>query len=805
MWHVNALDNFSRDLRYAARVLTRSPGFTLAALLALALGIGANTAMYSVVHGVMLRPLEVREPDRLVRVFESNPGLNRLRWSASVPNYLFWKEHARTLDLAAFQGYPANWSTDSESERLEALATTSSFQSVLGTTVRLGRWYLEDEQRPGQHRVAVLSEGIWKTRFGQDHSIIGRKLMLNGEAYEVIGVASEGLTVPRPADLWVPLVTDATANRGNRQYTVIGRLKSGVNPPQAQAELESIARGLETQFPDSNQGWSVAIAPLLDWLISAEIRTALLVLLGAVGMVLLIACVNVASLQLARAEARRKEIAIRAAMGAGSSRISRQLLTESLLLSLIGGALGVVIGHFIVGVARHSLEEIVPRANEISIDLPVLGFAFCISVLTGLLFGMTPIIQLGKLRNLDGLRQASRTSQPAPRSRLRASLVVAQLSLATLLLVGAGLLLQSFARMQGVSLGLDSSSVLTARVSPPRARYGDGVAISRLFTRLTGVLASMPGVESAGVSSAIPLGPGAVPAGTVAAGGITGSPAGPEMSAQWRSADAGFFAALRIPVLRGRVFGPEDDSGKRNVFVLSQQAARSLFGVDDPVGRELRLNGAAGEVVGVVGDIRVKSLAETPERVIYVPVAQGGRFGVFAVFVRTNAGAETAAALIRERLREIDPAMPAHGFRTMDEWIDSNSARSRIRAWTLALLAGVALTLGMVGIYGVLSYLVTLRRHEFGVRLALGAEPASLLRLVIGQGLGFAAAGILLGLAGAIALTRVLETLVFGVSTRDPMTFLGVAVLLLVAVLIACYAPARRAARSDPMTALRGE
>jgi putative ABC transport system permease protein len=806
MRHMNVINNLMRDVHYATRILARSPGFTIAALLALALGIGANTAMYSIVHAVMLRPLGVREPDRLVRVYESNPSLNRPTWSASVRNYVSWREQARTLDLAAFQGYAGSLTEDGEPERLEGMATTSSFLSVLGMTMRMGRWFQDEEERAGQHRVVVLSEGLWATRFGRDPGVVGRKLFLNGEPYSIVGIASAGLTIPRAPDLWIPLIIEPNASRGNRQYTVIGRLRPGFTVQQAQAEMVSIAGSLERQFPESNKGWSVSLVHFMRWLVPAEIRTALLVLLGAVGMVLLIACANVANLLVARAEARRKELAIRAALGAGASRISQQLLTESLMLSLLGGALGVALGYSIVGVARSSLLEIVPRADEISIDLTVLVFALSLSVITGLLFGSTPILQLGKMRTLDALHEAGRTSETAPRSRLRGVLVIAQLSLATLLLIGAGLLLQSFARLQGVSLGLDPESVLTARISLPRVRYPDGTTISTLFSRLTDVLKSAPGVQAVGVSNGIPLGPGSTIAGTAVA--IDAQAPAPEQptSFGWRSVDGGYFAALRIPLLHGRVFGPEDGPGKRSVFVLSQHAALGLYSTSDPVGRRLRLNDTVGEVIGVVGDVHMKSIADPPERVVYVPLSQGGRFGVFAVFVKTRDGSpEAAATLIRERLREIDPAVPAYGFRAMNDWIDTSSARTRIRTWVVALLAAVALLLGMIGIYGVLAYLVTLRRHEFGVRLALGAQPGSLLRLVLGQGLGLATIGIAIGLVGAVMLTEVLETLLFGVGTRDPMTFLGVGILLLIAALIACYAPARRAAGADTIAALRAE
>jgi putative ABC transport system permease protein len=806
MRHMNVADNLMRDVRYAVRMLARSPGFSIAALLALSLGIGVNTAMYSIVHAVILRPLGVREPDRLIRVYESNPSRNQLAFSASVRNYLSWREQARSLDLAAFQGYAANLTQNDEPERLEGMAATSSFLPVVGMTMWAGRWFHDEEERAGQHRVVVLSEGLWATRFGRDPGVLGRKLLLNGEPFSVVGVASQRLTIPLAPDLWVPLVMDPNASRGNRQYTVVGRLRPAVTVQQAQSEMVSIAGSLEREFPESNKGWSVSLVPLMRWLVPAEIRTALLVLLGAVGMVLLIACANVANLLVARAEARRKELAIRAAMGAGASRISQQLLTESLMLALLGGALGVALGYSTVGVARRSLLEIVPRADEISIDLTVLGFALSMSVITGLLFGSTPILQLGKMRTFDALHQAGRASQPAPRSRLRAMLVIAQLSLATVLLIGAGLLLQSFARLQGVSLGLDPDSVLTARISLPRVRYPDAATIATVFSRLTDTLQSAPGVQAVGVSNGIPFGPGSTIAGTAVAIGAPDSVPVQATNCGWRSVDGGYFAALRIPLLRGRVFDPEGSPGKRPVFVLSQQAALSLYGATDPVGRQLRLNDAVGEVIGVVGDVHMKSVSDPPERIVYLPISQGGRFGAFAVFVKTRGGSpEAAANVIRERLREIDSTVPAYGFRAMNDWIDMSSARTRIRTYMLALLAAVALVLGMIGIYGVLAYLVTLRRHEFGVRLALGAPPDSLLRLVLGQGLGLAAIGIAMGLVGAVMLTRVLETLLFRVSTRDPVTFVGVAVVLLLAALIACYAPARRAAGADPIAALRAD
>lgn len=807
------LEGLAQDLRYGTRLLRRNPGFTAVAVLTLALGIGGSTAIYSLVYAVMFRPLPFHQPDALVRIYETNPTRNSWTSHASIPNYVSWKEEVRSLELAAFQGGSPIWTGDGEPERLGSVRATASFLPVLGTDLHLGRWFLEEEQRPGQHRVAVLSEQLWKRRFGQDPNVRGRKLLLDGESYTVVGVARAELAIPSwmpDADLWVPLIVDPNANRGNRQYKVIGRIRPGFTLQQARADMRAIARQLERQFPASNQGQGVRVVPLLHWIIPPEIRTALLVLLGAVGMVMLIACANVANLQLARAEARRKEMAIRAALGAGRARIMRQLLTESLLLSLAGGALGIALGGAIVDIARGALVEIVPRADKVSMDLNVLTFALAVSLVTGVLFGMAPLVQLGEMRSLDALHQAGRTSQPAAGGRLQALLVVAQVSLASLLLVGAGLLIHSFVRLQQVSLGIDPDSVLTARLPLPHARYPGGREISAMLSRLTDALQSAPGVHAAGVSSAIPLAPYTHTTGSATAVAPSNASLGKPISCGWRAADAGFFAALRIPVLRGRVFAREDGGDGRPVFVLSREAARRLYGAEDPVGRQLELSGAAGEaivgeVIGLVGDVHMEDITGPPEPIVYLPVARGGRFGTYSLFVRTDSRPEAAATLVRARLRDIDPDQPAYGFRSMRGWVEETWAPAQIRTWVLGLLASVALTVAMIGIYGVLAYLVTIRRHELAVRLALGAHPRNLLNLVLVQGLGLALVGLAAGLAGAMLLARVLDTLVFGVSSHDLATFLGVAVLLFFAALVACYAPAQRAARTDPIVALRSE
>jgi putative ABC transport system permease protein len=792
------LDQLWQDLRYALRTLRKSPGFATVIVATLALGIGATTGMYSIAHAVMFRPLSLPDPQDLVRIYEANPSRNLLAFSASGPNYASWRQYVHGLELAAFISVACNWTGDGEPQRLDGIAATSSFLRVAGPTVQLGRWFSEEEERPGQQYVVVLSDSFWKRQFAQDDGVLGRKIILNAEPHTIIGVARSDLAIPVRPDLWIPRVLDA--NRGNRFLYVIGRLNSGVTLENARAELSAIARDLESQFPATNKGWGVAVVPLMQWLIPPEVRTTLSVLLAAVAMILLIACANLANLQLARAESRRKEIAVRLALGAGARRIARQLMTESMLLSLSGGGLAVLIAAAIARAARNYLAEIVPRVDQVSLDLNVLVFALALTLLTALLFGAAPIGQVKNMR-LEALQQMGRSSQPTARRQIRSVLVAGQVAIATLLLIGAALLLQSLARLQATPLGFNADSVLTARIPLPGAKYGINGAYARFLDQLTEGLRSTSGVLAAGVSNATPLGPGSSITG-VAAVLPSDSAAEHSVACGWRSVDRGFFETLSIPLIRGRLFNTADD-GARRVFVLSQELARALFGDQDPVGRQLRLNDAAGEVIGIVGDLRLRNISDPPDRIVYVPISQGGLFGVFSVFVRTNDRPETAAPVVRERLREIDPNLPAFSLRPQSDWVSNNSARARIRTWVLVLLAAIALGVGTIGIYGVLSYLVSLRSHEFGVRVALGANPRNLLMLVLLQGLGLALIGTALGLLGAFLLARLMETLLFGVSASDPVTYLVITVLLLLAALLACALPARRAARTDPIMTIR--
>ncbi len=533
--------------------------------------------------------------------------------AVSPPNYLSWTERASSLELTAFGGQSLTWTGGEYPERLEALAPTVVFLAVVEAPLHLGRWFTADEGRAGQHRVAVLSHRVWRTRFGAESGVLGQSLVLNGFPYTVIGVASPDWIVPSAPDLWVPQVFDpAGMRRGNRYLSVFGRLRPGVTRDRAQAELAAIAAGLAAEFPDSNKGYGVSVVPLAESMIPVETRTALLALAASAAIVLLIACANVGNVLLSKAVARRREMAIRAALGAGAARLTRQVLTESLLLSMTGAALAVLGSAAVIGAARQALAGVIPRIEDVTLNVPVLVFALSLAIATGLAFGCAPLWHLGRTRRLDLLHAAGWGDRVPGWNPVRAGLVVGQVSLTTVLLVGAGLLIQSLVKLQTVPAGIDADSVLTAKLTLTRARLANGAAISQFLSRLTEDLRAARGVSAAGISSAIPLSPGAF---TIMQAGADASAL---VTCEWRLVDAGYFRTLRIPVLRGRLFEPQDGADAPRVFVVSQQMAQALYPGEDPVGRPLRLqNGTVGEIIGVVADVRMRQLGEPPERVVW--------------------------------------------------------------------------------------------------------------------------------------------------------------------------------------------
>jgi putative ABC transport system permease protein len=791
----------TQDVRYALRSWRRTPAIPAVALTALTLGMGANIAMFSVIHAVLMRPLPLPEPERLLLLRESNVARGLEASAVSLPNYLSWKEQALSLELAAYSGQTLTWTGAEYPERLEALAPTESFLSVLRAPLHSGRWFTVEEGRLGQHRVAVLSNTLWRTRFGADPGIVGRQLILNGAPYSIIGVASADLSVPSEPDLWVPQVIDqTTARRDNRYLAVIGRLRPGFTPSHAQAEMAAIAAGLAQEFPDSNRDFRVSVLPFADSIVPDEIRTALIVLLAAATVVLLIACTNVTNVLLSRAVARRKEIAIRAALGAGAARIARQLLTESVLLTMSGAVAGILTAAAVVNAARSALVDVVPRIEDVVLNLPVFAFAFGLAILTGVVFGFAPLWQVSRARSLGLLHATGWGDRIPTRNRVRALLVMAQVSLTTLLLVGAGLLTQSLVKLQSAPVGIDADSVVTAKLALTRARLPNGAAISEFLSRLTDDLEAAPRVSVAGISSAIPLSPGALTITQAAADG------GPSVTCDWRLVDSGYFRSFRIPLLRGRVFGPQDGPNSPRVYVISQQTSRALYGEDNPIGRRLRLEiGGYGEVVGVVADVRMRNLGEPPERVVYFPPSQFGFFPLFNLVVRTEGRPEAASALIRERLKTHDPNLAAYEIQSMRHWVDRSSALMRIRTRLITLLGAVALLLGVIGIYGVMSFLVAQRTREFGIRVALGARAWALPLTVVAQALRYALPGIVVGLLAAGVVADRIRSLLFEVDARDPATFAVVGLAVALIAVAASYAPARRAATADPLIVLRAE
>ncbi len=630
--------------------------------------------------------------------------------------------------------------------------------------------------------------------------MVGRQLILNGSPYSIIGVASARMSVPSEPDLWVPQVVELSARRGNRYLSVIGRLKPGFTRDQAQADMSTIGAGLAQAYPDSNRDYGVSVTPFADSLVSDEIRTALVVLFAAATIVLLIACGNVANVLLSRAVGRRQEMAIRTALGAGAARITRQLMTESVLLSMSGAVLGVVVSAAVIAVARRGLVDVVPRIEDVSMDVPALGFALGLAMLAGIVFGLAPLWQINRDHSAGLLHATAWGDRIQSRNGARALLLIGQVTLTTLLLVAAGLLMQSLLRLHRVPLGIDADSVVTAKLSLAKARLPNGAAISDFLARLTGDLRQRPGVTAAGISSAIPLSPGALTITQVA------GEADPFVTCEWRLVDSGYFRSLGISLVRGRLFTLKDGPTAPRVFVISQQTARALYGNSDPIGRRLRLeNGTTGAVIGVVADVRMRSLGEPAERVVYFPPAQFGFFPLFNVVVRTNGSSDVAAGLIRERLKAHDPALAAFEIQRMSHWIVRSASLMRIRTQLVSLLGAIALLLGMIGIYGVMSYLVAQRRREFGIRLALGVRPAALPFVVVAQAFRHVLPGIGLGLLAAALIGERIRSLLFEVDAQDPTTFAGVAIVVALVSLVAAYVPARRAATSDPLVVLRAE
>jgi putative ABC transport system permease protein len=807
-----------QDIRHAFRLFVRTPIVTATALLTIALGVGGSTAVFSVVYAVMLRPLPYPAPDRLVELFEDNPQANRPLFRASTLNYLSWAERATSTEaLAAFGSAAVTITDHGEPERLSGGAITASMFSVLGLPPLAGRGFRAEDERPGAPRVAVIAEALWQRRFGGDPAIVGQSITLNGERHQVIGVVPRAFREVGRAQIdsaggspqiFVPLIIDPPReNRGNHVIRVVGRLRPGVSVDRAEAEMRRIAAALEQEFPATNKDWGMRVKTLYDSMLDERVRPSLLVLLAAVGMVLLIACANVANMLLARAVSRQPELALRTALGAGRSRLVRQLVTESVCLAAVSGACGLLLAVFAVQTLRVMLPPTLPRIDEIRVDATVLGVGLLLSVASGLFMGLVPAMRASRVALVPSLVQQGKGLAGSSRMFFRQGIVVAQMALATMLLVGAALLLQSFVKLQQVRPGFDPEAVITARISLPRAQYPDATRMWGFWRELLESLDGMPQVQSVAAGITAPFGPG------VRAGGrAQDRDRAAEIEAVEHMVSPDYFQVLGVPVLAGRSFGQQDGLGSSLVAVVSESVARQLWADKSPVGQTLDWNGRQHEVVGVVGDIRGADgrgccgggLDREPSAAVYLSAIQFPQ-RTMTLLVRTAGESPAIVPAIARAVQDIDPAQPVYQVRRLRDWLDESTAQPRFTTTLSGVFALVALLLAAVGVYGVLSYSVSQRTQEIGVRMAIGAERAQIMRLVLRGGMAWALTGIAIGLLSAFALSRLLGTLLFEVRARDPLTYSIVGVTLAVVAMFACGIPAARATRIDPVIALRAE
>jgi putative ABC transport system permease protein len=800
------METLFRDVRYGFRGLWKRPAFTIIALIALALGIGANTAIFSLVNAVVLRPLPYPDPDGLVWVWGNFPGGNRA--SVSPPDYLDFRnqnksfeQFAATVSITA----PATLTGGGEPERLTASVVTGNYFQALGVTPLLGRGFSLDNEKPGSDQVAIISHELWQRRFAGNPGIVNQRIVLDSKSFQVIGVMPKDLTFPQTADLWVPLNFDADPDMKVRKahfLRPLGRLKPGVTVAQAQADTDAIAAQLAQQYPQSNMGWNLRLEPLRERLIGSS-RTSLFILFGAVGFVLLIACANVANLLLVRATARHKEVALRTALGASRLRIVRQLITESLLLALVGGALGALLATWGIDLLVTLTRDSVPPTAIVRIDATVLGFTFLVSLLTGLLFGVVPALRTAKLNLSDALKEGAKSSEATFKNRTRSLLVVFESALAVVLLIGSGLLVRSLIALQNVNPGFDAKNVLTMRVDLPRGKYDTAEKSSSFFQQLEQRLSGTPGIENVGFITELPLTgqPNDTPF------TVEGRPPvapDQEFNADFRRVNDNYFQTMRIPLMRGRNFTEQEVRDNAKVIVVSEGLVNTVFPNEEALGKRLMtaLSDKPFEIVGIVGDIRHRALEFQPYAAMYMPTVQSGRMNVV---LRTQGDPLSVVPAVRKEVAAIDRDQPVAAVRTMDEWVDRSTATPRYRTTLLGLFAALAMILAATGIYGVMSYSVVQRTHEIGIRMALGARRGDVLRLVVREGMLLVVLGLGIGLVAAFLLTKVMNSLLFGVTSKDPITFVVVAGTLMLVALIACYIPARRATKVDPLTALRYE
>jgi putative ABC transport system permease protein len=803
------METFFKDLRYGIRSLLKQPAFTLVAVSTLALAIGGNSAMFTVVNAVLLRPLQYPEASRIVVLEGINPPRGITQSNMSIPDFADWQNQNQVFEqMAGFIAGGVLLNNGDETERVHGTAVTADFFTLFRTPSLRGRTLQPDDAQAGRDPVAVLSFGLWQRRFGANASVVGSKVTISGKATTIVGVMPQGFDYPNQSETWVPLPLDpAKEARDNRFISVIGRLKPGASVAQTKAQLDTINQRLAQSYHETNSGWTVKVSSLQDRLVS-DVRLSLLVLLAAVAFVLLIACANIANLLLARASSRQKEMAVRTALGASRLRIIRQLLTESLLLSFFGGAFGLLLSFWLTRLLIALSPANTPRFDEIRPDTRVFIFTIALTLFTGLIFGLAPALQASRLDQSEGLKEGSRGNAGGARSnRVRSMLMVAEIAMSFMLLVGAGLLIKSFMHLREVTPGFNADNVLTMRISVPPGKFQTGEPRLQFFQQAINQIHSLPGVQSVGMVLSLPLGGDTF---NVWRGYIReGRPATPEESgdAAYLAATPDYFHTLQIPLIAGRSFTDQDVENTTKVVIVNETTARKLWPGQSPIGKRITIwpdEKFTREIVGIVGETKA-SLVNEPGEQMYVPYAQDSSWGSMSFVVRTSGDPANAAAAVRNEIRSLDKGAPVFNVRPMNDVLATSVAPRRTPMLLLSAFAGAALLLAIIGIYGVTAYYVTQRTQEIGIRMALGAQMSDVLKLVLKGGMALALFGIVAGLAGAFMLTRWMTTLLFGVKPTDALTFIAVSICLLATALLACYIPARRATKVDPLVALRYE
>jgi predicted permease len=810
-----------QDIRFALRQLTKNPGFSAIAVLTLALGIGANTAIFSVVNGVLLRPLPFKDPDRIVRVWHTPPAKSfpgMTFFSVSAANYYDWKRDNHVFDRMAIYNYRGFTLTGgAQPQQVDASAVSSGFFETLGVSPLVGRIFNPEEDQPGHTNVVVLSYRFWQEHLGANAGIVGHNIIMDGQNYLVAGVMPESFRFPEFAQAWTPMgwTDNERAVRGEHHSVVIARLKPGVDVRQAQAEMNTISSRLEQLYPADDKGWGALVVALHDDLVR-DIRPALLVLLGAVAFVLLIACANVANLALAKMFSRRKEIAIRSALGASSWRVLRQVLTESVLLAALGGVLGIALAPLGQHLILSFLGNQMPGALTVHLNLAVLAFTACISVLTGIIAGVLPAFRLAKSDVNQALKQGlGRTDTSSTSHATRRFLVVAEVALSLVLLVGAGLMIRSFQQLQNVAPGFDSHGVLTMTAAVARAKFAEPTQFVNFFEQVMQRVRALPGVETAGVIDDIPLDQN----GSHQPIAIEGQPEvamadQPEVDV--RLISTGYLRVMRIPLLRGRDFSDQDVNGRPQSILISESMAKRFWSAEDPIGKRVKLTFSPDqfrEVVGVVGDVKLDGLDQSrPSPTLYVPLDQISASGPsgwnsfpLTLVVRSSTAPGNMVSAVANAIHGVDGTVPVRDVFTMDDVVEKSLSQPRFNMLLLGVFAGLALLLAAVGIYSVLSYSVRQRIPEIGIRLALGARMSDVLRMVVMEGMKPTLLGAAIGIVASLGLGRLVASLIFQVKPTDPLTFIAVAAVLALIALLACIIPAYRASRVDPVIALRNE